>query len=235
MTIYFNFKYYTFRFQASQYSHEKKHSIALPSGKITIVKRSPVVYSKNRIIQTYHFTERMNGYMTLGALIWLSLAILLGMIEGMTAGLVSIWFAGGAVVAFITALLGLGFVLQIVVFVAASAILLACMRSLTQKKMPVETVPTNADRILGRLAVVSEPIDNLNATGAVRIDGVEWTARCRTDDVISAGETVKIMQIDGVKVIVEPSLETVGENVPSPEQQQPEQQPAQNETPAGVS
>ena len=111
--------------------------------------------------------------MTLGALIWLSLAILLGMIEGMTAGLVSIWFAGGAVAAFIIALLGGGFVLQIVVFVVASAILLGCMRSLTRKKILVETIATNADRILGRLAVVSEPIDNLKATGAVRIDGVE--------------------------------------------------------------
>ncbi|MCI8843277.1 MAG: NfeD family protein [Oscillospiraceae bacterium] len=153
--------------------------------------------------------------MTLGALIWLSLAILLGMIEGMTAGLVSIWFAGGAVTAFIIALLGGGFVLQIVVFVVASAILLGCMRSLTRKKILVETIATNADRILGRLAVVSEPIDNLKATGAVRIDGVEWTARCESENIISAGETVKILQIDGVKVVVEPASQPVDAEKPA--------------------
>lgn len=162
--------------------------------------------------------------MTLGALIWLSLAILLGMIEGMTAGLVSIWFAGGAVAAFIIALLGGAFVLQIVVFVAASAILLACMRSLTRKKILVETIATNADRILGRLAVVSEPIDNLKATGAVRIDGVEWTARCESDNVISAGETVKILQIDGVKVVVEPAPQPVEAEKPA---EQPPDQPSE--------
>ena len=153
--------------------------------------------------------------MTLGALIWLSLAILLGMIEGMTAGLVSIWFAGGAVTAFIIALLGGGFVLQIVVFVVASAILLGCMRSLTRKKILVETIATNADRILGRLAVVSEPSDNLKATGAVRIDGVEWTARCESENIISAGETVKILQIDGVKVVVEPASQPVDAEKPA--------------------
>ncbi len=161
--------------------------------------------------------------MTLGALIWLSLAILLGMIEGMTAGLVSIWFAGGAVAAFIIALLGGGFVLQIVVFVVASAILLGCMRSLTRKKILVETIATNADRILGRLAVVSEPIDNLKATGAVRIDGVEWTARCESENIISAGETVKILQIDGVKVVVEPASQPVdAEKPPAQPAEQPE-------------
>lgn len=143
--------------------------------------------------------------MTLGVLVWLTLAILLGMIEGMTAELVSIWFAGGAVAAFLVALLGGGVVVQILVFVVVSAVLLACMRSVTQKKLMVETVATNADRILGRLAVVTEPIDNLKATGAVRIDGVEWTARCDAEHIISAGETVKILQIDGVKVVVEPA------------------------------
>lgn len=160
--------------------------------------------------------------MTLGALIWLSLAIVLGMIEGMTAGLVSLWFAGGAVVAFIAALLGAKFILQIVVFVVVSAILLASMRSLAKKKLMFETIATNADRILGRLAVVSEPINNLNATGAVRIDGVEWTARCKDDKTINAGETVKILQIDGVKVVVEPAA--------APEE--PATPPAQSGSPA---
>lgn len=174
--------------------------------------------------------------MTLGTLIWLSLAILLGMIEGMTAALVSIWFAGGAVAAFLVSLLGAGFVLQLVVFVAVSAILLAFMRSLAQKKALTETVATNADRILGRLAVVTEPIDNLKATGAVRIDGVEWTARCNSDNIISAGETVKILQIDGVKVVVEPAAQPVQPEGDTPQAPaEPEPQPSPEGEPAGSS
>lgn len=170
--------------------------------------------------------------MTLGALIWLSLAILLGMIEGMTAGLVSVWFAGGAVAAFITALVGGKFILQIVVFVVVSAILLASTRSLVKRRLLVENTATNADRILGRLAVVSEPIDNLKATGAVRIDGVEWTARCKEDKIINAGETVKILQIDGVKVVVEPAAKPAEPVEPSAQPEEPEVKPAEPVEPA---
>lgn len=165
--------------------------------------------------------------MTLGALIWLSLAILLGMIEGMTAGLVSLWFAGGAVAAFITALLGGKSILQIVVFAVVSAVLLASMRSLAKNRLSVDTTATNADRILGRLAVVSEPIDNLKATGAVRIDGVEWTARCKEDKIINAGETVKILQIDGVKVVVEPAVKPEEPAGPPAQPEKPETKPAE--------
>lgn len=170
--------------------------------------------------------------MTLEALIWLSIAILLGMIEGMTAGLVSLWFAGGAVAAFITALLGGKFILQIVVFAVVSAVLLASTRSLAKNRLSVDTTATNADRILGRLAVVSEPIDNLKATGAVRIDGVEWTARCKEDKIINAGETVKILQIDGVKVVVEPMVNPEEPAGPPAQPEKPETKPAEPAEPA---
>ncbi len=147
--------------------------------------------------------------MTAAAWVWLALAVVLGIVEGATAGLVSMWFAGGAIAAFIAALLGWFWPAQIVTFVVTSAILLACFRPLAKKRAVVNPVATNADRIIGRSAIVTEPIDNLKATGAVRVDGVDWTARSSGDTPIESGETVKILKISGVKVVVEPARQPV--------------------------
>lgn len=148
--------------------------------------------------------------MPVAAWIWLGLAVLFGIIEGATAGLVSVWFAGGAVSAFFSALFGGNCILQIAIFAFVSAILLACLRPLSHRKLRVNPTATNADRILGRAAVVTEPIDNLKATGAVRIDGVEWSARSSGGQAIAGGAVVKILKIDGVKVVVDPAEAPAG-------------------------
>ena len=68
--------------------------------------------------------------------------------------------------------------------------------------------PTNADRLIGMTGIVTEPIDNVQATGAVKVAGVEWTARSEQDTVIEAGVQVKILRFSGVKLYVEPDAVT---------------------------
>ena len=143
--------------------------------------------------------------MTAFAYIWLAVAIVMGIVEGATYALVSAWFAGGAVAAFIAALLGAGFPVQLLVFVAVSAVLLACLRPLAKRRARVRPARTNADRILGMVGIVTEPIDNVAATGAVKVSGVEWSARSRDGSPIAAGTQVQILAIHGVKVEVQPA------------------------------
>ena len=100
-----------------------------------------------------------------------------GVVEAVTAGLVSIWFVPGAVAGLIDAMAGAGLLIQLVLFLAASAAALAATRPLVKKLSAGRAVPTNADRVLGRTARVTETIDNDSASGAVYVDGKTWTAR----------------------------------------------------------
>lgn len=143
--------------------------------------------------------------MTAMAYVWLALAIAMGILEGATYALVSVWFAGGAVAAFVAALLDVGIPAQLGIFIVVSAILLACLRPLARRRSAVKPERTNADRILGMEAVVTEAIDNVAATGTVKVAGVEWSARSEDGSPIAAGTKVKILRISGVKVFVEPA------------------------------
>lgn len=141
--------------------------------------------------------------MTAMAYLWLAAAVGLGILEASTFNLVSIWFVGGAVAAFFAAVFGGTIYVQLVLFVAISAILLAALRPLAKKRAQVRPTPTNADRLLGTVAVVTERIDNVAATGAVKAGGMEWTARSESEQIIEIGAHVKILRISGVKVYVE--------------------------------
>ena len=69
--------------------------------------------------------------------------------------------------------------------------------------MKTKNEPTNADRIIGETAIVTEQIDNIHETGAVKILGTIWTARSVDDSVIAEGTTVKVVAIRGVKAMVQ--------------------------------
>ena len=125
-------------------------------------------------------------------------------IEAATIQLVSIWFMGGALTGMIAAMCGLGFVWQFGLFVTVSALLLAIFRPILRKKPPPTHTRTNADRLIGREALVTEPIDDLRATGAVRVDGVLWTARSETGANIPENAVVTITRIEGAKLFVRP-------------------------------
>ena len=138
---------------------------------------------------------------------WVVALVVFLIVEAVTAGLVSIWFVFGSLVALICAALGAAVWLQIFWFVIVSVATLVLTRPLVKRYVDSRSVATNADRSIGRAAVVTERIDNLAATGAVKLDGVVWTARSTDDAVaIETGERVTVRAIEGVKLIVERSV-----------------------------
>ncbi len=139
--------------------------------------------------------------------LWLCAAVLFGVVEAVTAGLVSVWFAVGSVGAFFAALGGLNVTVQLVIFAAVSAAALAVTRPLVARFGRERHVPTNLDRVIGRSASVTEDIDNDASTGAVYVDGKTWTARSAGGEVIPAGTKVEIQRMEGVKLFVKKSEE----------------------------
>lgn len=139
---------------------------------------------------------------------WLVILGVMIIAELATMGLTTIWFAGGALVAFIAALLGAPVPAQIVLFFAVSFVLLFCTRPLVKKSFNVKREKTNAESLIGEQAVVLEPISNIAATGQVQIRGQEWSARTMDSGLqIPKDEIVRIVAIEGVKLIVEKIVE----------------------------
>ena len=135
--------------------------------------------------------------------IWLGAIVLFGVVEALTAGLVSIWFVAGAAAALAVTLLGAGTGVQLVAFVVVSAAALVLTRPLVRKLTQKGVVHTNADRVLGRTAKVTEVIDNDDSTGAVYVDGKTWTARSAGEEPIPRGTLVRVERMEGVKLFVE--------------------------------
>lgn len=133
---------------------------------------------------------------------WIVLLILLIVVEAVTAQMVTIWFAAGAVGAIVAEMLNAPVWLQWVVFIAVSVVALIVTRPLVKKLTKTKSQPTNADRCIGQTAIVTEEIDNIAAKGSVKINGVEWTARSADGSVISKDEKVTVERIEGVKLIV---------------------------------
>ena len=139
---------------------------------------------------------------------WLAAFVILIGIEAATMALTTIWFAGGAVAAFLAAVLGVSVQVQLVVFLIVSFILLLFTRPLAMRFVNRETVKTNVDGLIGRRAKVITKIDNNEPSGATVVDGQEWTARSMDDAVtIPVGTHVVIKEVRGVKLIVEPVSE----------------------------
>lgn len=139
--------------------------------------------------------------------IWLIAAIVFAVVEAVTVGLTSVWFAVGALAALFAELLGAELWLQITVFLAVSALTLYFTRPIVKKYVNSKVEPTNADMLIGKECRVTETVDNIAGTGAVYVDGKTWTARCDGDGVIPEGELVVARRIEGVKLIVEKAAE----------------------------
>ena len=127
-------------------------------------------------------------------LIWLGLLIVFVVAERISVGLTSIWFAAGALLALISALLHAPLWVQLTLFIGVSLVCLAAVRPLARRYLNSRVVPTNADRVIGSEARVTEDIDNIRGKGAVIVGGVTWTARSEGDEPIPAGETVLAMR-----------------------------------------
>ena len=135
-------------------------------------------------------------------IVWLVAIVVFAVVEAVTAGLVSIWFVAGSLAALIAAIAGASELVQVILFVAVSAISLAATRPLVKKYARGKAVPTNLDRVIGETGKVTEDINNENATGAVYVDGKTWTARSDDGTVIPAGEQVRIVKMEGVRLFV---------------------------------
>lgn len=134
--------------------------------------------------------------------VWLGVVALSAFAEAATLALVSIWFAVGALCATFAAYAGLSLAAQLLMFVAVSIAACVAVRPLARRFIEPNVVPTNADRLLGQEARVTETIDNESPSGAVYVDGKTWTARSSGGEVIPAGEMVEIERMEGVKLIV---------------------------------
>ena len=150
---------------------------------------------------------------------WLILMVILVAIEIATLGLTTIWFAGGALVAFLLSLLGVAWQVQMSVFVVVSFVLLIFTRPIAVKSLNRKTTKTNVESLVGRTAKVTGRIDNTQAMGSASLNGQEWTARSTRDEqIIEAGTLVQVTEVRGVKLIVEPLKEIKESNEPLKEE-----------------
>ena len=143
----------------------------------------------------------------MATVIWIGAMVLFGVVEAATAGLTSIWFVLGSVAGLIAAICDGPVWLQLTLFFVVSIISLAATRPLVKKLMGKNIVATNADRVLGAQARVTEAIDNTLPTGAVYVGGKTWTARSESGEPIPVGTIVRIVRIgrmEGVKLYVQP-------------------------------
>ncbi len=143
--------------------------------------------------------------MSLYAIIWLVLLVVFLIVEAACPiHLVSIWFAAGALVALLVDLVGAPLWLQITLFILVSAGLLALLWPMVRKYMKPNLVATNVDALAGAVGIVVSPIDNVGASGQVKLNGMEWTARSTTGENIPTGVRVRVDRVQGVKVFVTP-------------------------------
>lgn len=138
------------------------------------------------------------------AMVWLAVMIVLIVIEIITVGLTTIWFAGGALVAMFVSALGGGMMLQIIVFLIVSFGLLIFTRPFAIKYIKKNRVKTNYEGIIGKVVRITQDVDNIKETGCAVVNGQEWTVRAAdNENKIAAGSLAKVVNISGVKLIVE--------------------------------
>ena len=139
------------------------------------------------------------------AAVWMALVIIFLVVELVTVGLTTIWLAGGALVAFILAAVGAGFWLQLIAFFAVSFVLIYFTRPFAVKYLNPRRTRTNSEELIGEVVKVTSRIDNRAAEGTALAKGLEWSARVVSDDMTIEKDTlVKVVRIEGVKLIVEP-------------------------------
>ena len=133
---------------------------------------------------------------------WLIAIAAFALIEICTTQLVSIWFAGGALAAFIGCLAGADETIQWILFIVCSAVLLLATKPLVKKLTENKREKTNVDAQIGKATIVTQKIDNLAETGEVKLGGLVWTARSAFGEIIDENEKVIVVRVEGVKLIV---------------------------------
>lgn len=135
-------------------------------------------------------------------IIWLVLMVVFLIVEASTVVMMSLWFAAGSLAALVVSLLGAPIWLQVTAFLVVSAALLACLRPMVRKHFTPKLHRTNVDAIVGSQGYVTADIDNVSATGSVKLGAMEWTARSTNGSIIPKGTLVRVDKIEGVKAFV---------------------------------
>ncbi len=142
--------------------------------------------------------------MTTEVIFWIVALVVFVVVEAVTVGLASIWFALGALAALICAALHAPIWLQVLWLLVIAVVTLLLTRPLVKKYVKGHAVATNADRNIGRTAIVTERIDDVAGTGGVKLDGLVWSARSADgESVVEEGRQVVVREIQGVKLLVE--------------------------------
>ena len=143
--------------------------------------------------------------MDLVAIVWLVLLVVFLIAEASTVTLVSLWFAAGSLIALIAGLLGAALWLQVLLFLAVSVLSLTALRPLVRKYVHPRLTATNVDSVIGSTGLVTASIENVSASGQVKLGAMEWTARSTSGAPIPEGTMVRVDRIEGVKVFVSPA------------------------------
>lgn len=133
---------------------------------------------------------------------WVFIVILSVIIEAATMGLATIWFAFGALAAWIVQFLHFSFTFQVFIFLIVSSILLIFTRPFAIKHLKVGKTATNVDKLIGKTGKVVEEIDNINARGKIKISGQIWTSRSVDEEILKMDQLVEVVMVEGVKLIV---------------------------------
>ncbi len=135
-------------------------------------------------------------------IVWLAAVIVFGILESVTVQFVSIWFAGGALLALIAALLGANAPTQSVIFVVASALLLLLTRPLVKKLVASGGFKSNTDSLIGKTAVITRSSDAFGEGGEAKVSANCWSVKSADGAALLKDEVVTVERIEGVKLIV---------------------------------
>lgn len=135
---------------------------------------------------------------------WAALTVVLVIAEVTTVQFISVWFAAGALVAFVTSLFGMEFYLQVILFVAVSIVLLLATRPVVRKFLNRNHIKTNADSLIGKECIVLQEVNNIKSTGRVKVSGLDWAAKSQNiEDVFEPDTVCIIREIQGVTLVID--------------------------------
>lgn len=137
-------------------------------------------------------------------ILWIVLAVLFLAVEFATVALISLWLVVGALAALVAALLGAAVWLQLLIFGLVSLVMLLLLRPFLRRFVDPHKVPTNVDAVVGKQALVTQEINNLEGVGAVKLEGLTWSARSADGRSLPADTVVTVTAVEGVKLIVSP-------------------------------
>lgn len=144
--------------------------------------------------------------MNWAAIGWLVLMVVFLLVEAACpVHLVSIWFAVGALIATVVSMLGGPVWLQVTLFLVVSGVLLGLLWPLVRKYMTPKLTRTNVDSVIGSTGLVTVAIDNVAASGQVKLGAMDWTARSTSGESIPEGTMIRVDRVEGVKVFVSPA------------------------------